>query len=91
VTPADLTNPFGPSCCEAGGECGKESARPCGCDPGASHFCADHSWKWKLINLAEAWRDRASLIARDGPDAIDTQLILTLQDCASDLEEAVNE
>lgn len=41
--PADLKNPFGPSCCDggAGADC-HESARPCGCDPGAQHVCAQH-------------------------------------------------
>lgn len=43
--PADLSNPFGPSCCD-GGECStsKESARPCGCDFGTTppHMCERH-------------------------------------------------
>ena len=40
---ADLTNPFGPSCCD-GGECSvsHESAQPCGCDRGANHLCDEH-------------------------------------------------
>lgn len=35
---------FNESCCD-GGECSlqKASARPCGCDPGANHRCANHS------------------------------------------------
>lgn len=44
--PADLNKPFDPSCCD-GGECStsKESAMPCGCDPGAKYispFCEKH-------------------------------------------------
>ena len=41
---ADLTNPFGPSCCD-GGECniGHQSALTCGCDPGCNNYlCARH-------------------------------------------------
>lgn len=40
--PANLKEPFGPSCCESGGEIGKQSARSCGCDPGANHLCERH-------------------------------------------------
>lgn len=41
--PANLKNPFGDSCCD-GGECSiyHESARPCGCDPGAGWVCQRH-------------------------------------------------
>jgi len=63
--PADLTNPFNPSCCD-GGECStsKESAQPCGCDMGAPvpHFCSQHEltpikdnvrWLLKRVNLTD--------------------------------------
>lgn len=44
---ANLKNPFGESCCD-GGECsvGKESARPCGCDPSIRHVCKDCTIKY---------------------------------------------
>lgn len=35
---------FNESCCD-GGECNKNSAMPCGCDPGAKHVCAQHTLK----------------------------------------------
>lgn len=43
---ANLKEPFGESCCD-GGKCNikKESAQPCGCDPGADWVCAVHSDK----------------------------------------------
>lgn len=46
--PADLTNPFGPSCCEAG-ECDIDdtSTQPCGCDNGANYMCEEHKLKPK--------------------------------------------
>jgi hypothetical protein len=48
--PADLQNPFGPSCCD-GGECrtNDNSARPCGCDPGAKWVCTNHRIAWELV------------------------------------------
>ncbi len=38
--PADLTNPFGPTCCDGGQACYTEthSAQPCGCDEGAGYL-----------------------------------------------------
>ena len=41
--PADLKNPFGESCCD-GSACSttRESARSCGCDPGANWVCHRH-------------------------------------------------
>jgi hypothetical protein len=41
--PADLTNPFGESCCDDG-ECSLDdrSCQPCGCDKGANWVCERH-------------------------------------------------
>lgn len=40
--PANLNNPFGPSCCD-GGACNEpQSAQPCGCDAGAKWVCERH-------------------------------------------------
>lgn len=50
--PADLTKPFGESCCD-GGECtiNDISCQPCGCDRGAKWVCAFHQ---REALLAEA-------------------------------------
>lgn len=52
--PADLTNPFGPSCRD-GGECTTtdKSALTCGCDPGINYI-APFCWKHKPRNLPPA-------------------------------------
>lgn len=56
--PADLTNPFGPSCC-AGADCNALSAQPCGCDPGIRHLCAEHKFKEVMLELIDRWREWA--------------------------------
>ena len=54
--PADLTNPFGPSCCD-GGECSIAlSTQPCGCDPGINWLCSQHAFKEKALTLITKWR-----------------------------------
>ena len=40
--PADLKNPFDPSCCEGGAGNTTQSCQPCGCDKGANHMCQQH-------------------------------------------------
>jgi len=51
LTPANLKNPFGESCCD-GGICdiNDRSARPCGCDPGANWVCERHKYGWKPVD-----------------------------------------
>lgn len=39
---ANLTNPFGESCCDGGAISCQRSAQPCGCDEGAHHKCDYH-------------------------------------------------
>lgn len=62
--PADLKNPFDPSCCD-GGQCSTgQSARSCGCDPGAGWVCQWHKdmgspsltspW-WPLVQKEVSW------------------------------------
>lgn len=50
MSPANLKDPFGPSCCD-GGACADApaSAQPCGCDDAAGWTCANH----KVIRAAE--------------------------------------
>lgn len=45
MTPADLTDPFGESCCD-GGDCSQphQSAKVCGCDPSANWKCFRHRY-----------------------------------------------
>lgn len=49
--PANLNNPFGESCCD-GGECNtRQSAQPCGCDPGCKpkpHICERHQMEAEI-------------------------------------------
>lgn len=60
--PADLSNPFGPSCCE-GGACNSNdmSAQSCGCDKGANWICERHrvseSLRDKVLESAELAHD----------------------------------
>lgn len=43
MSPADLTKPFDPSCCDGGGSSDSHSsAQMCGCDPGAGWTCYRH-------------------------------------------------
>lgn len=49
--PANLNEPFSPSCCD-GGETGNDrSARPCGCDPGANWVCQRHQEEEVIATL----------------------------------------
>lgn len=60
--PADLTNPFGESCCD-GGACSDlphVSAQSCGCDPGAGWLCANHKFREGAYFLMQQWRERGS-------------------------------
>lgn len=54
--PADLTNPFGPSCCD-GGACSNDmSAQSCGCDPGLKPIpwlCQRHKIEAELKEKAD--------------------------------------
>ena len=54
--PADLKNPFGPSCCDGGACNTRESAQPCGCDLGINHLCDRHAFKQKAMDLINKWR-----------------------------------
>lgn len=54
MSPANLNDPFGPSCCDGGACSTAESAQPCGCDMGCKpkpHYCEQHRPKrhpkWK--------------------------------------------
>lgn len=46
--PADLKDPFGPSCCDGGsGSDSHQSAQHCGCDMGCKPkpwYCRQHAW-----------------------------------------------
>lgn len=43
--PADLTKPFGESCCDGGACTNEKSAQPCGCDKGANWICQRHQYE----------------------------------------------
>lgn len=74
--PADLTKPFAESCCD-GGECSitQHSAQPCGCDPGARYFCANHTFKAEATRLVALWRTYGRVSSHNG-----------FEQCADDLE-----
>ena len=54
---ANLKDPFGPSCCD-GGSCPttKQSAQPCGCDPGINYispWCEKHRESTQPIQIKD--------------------------------------
>ena len=56
---ADLTNPFAESCCD-GGICSinDNSARSCGCDPGAKWVCQQHQTEQRIREEVERESER---------------------------------
>lgn len=87
MSPANLSNPFGESCCD-GGSCADshESARPCGCDYGANHLCAHHLFKEKALQLVRKWRFDASAFKSAGFFEVANQLIEAAQQLEDILE-----
>jgi hypothetical protein len=84
--PADLSNPFGPSCCD-GGECNiAQSAQVCGCDYGAEHLCARHTFKAPLFALIQSWRRSAKAALKSAEHKAEEIEAETLNRCALELE-----
>lgn len=83
--PADLSNPFGESCCDGGGTSGRESARPCGCDYGMcpAHLCAQHKFKEAAMLLITEWRKKEKS-SREYVDTDDSCWVW--QQCSKELE-----
>jgi hypothetical protein len=82
--PADLTNPFGPSCCDGGESTSTctnihQSAQPCGCDPGMNWFCANHKLSGQLRDLIIQYRLYAE-------ETEDTSAAMVFNTVAQDLE-----
>lgn len=65
MSPANLKDPFGPSCCEGtSGACEEalkepQSALSCGCDPGINWLCYNHKFKSAALELVNYFRERA--------------------------------
>lgn len=55
---ANLTNPFGESCCDGGATGNDLSCQPCGCDPGAKWVCQRHQVEAKLREEIERENQR---------------------------------
>lgn len=72
MTPANLKDPFGPSCCD-GGACSEVplSAQPCGCDPAAGWTCNNHKLLRACEDLIGKWK-------------CDIELLLKGADCTND-------
>lgn len=71
------TEIFNESCCD-GGACSTfhESTRPCGCDPGADHLCAEH----KLDFIKESMHYMLKRIDLQTLDGSDIELFKKLSD-----------
>lgn len=89
MSPANLENPFGPSCCEGTtGACEEahiapRSAEPCGCDLGIGWVCANHKFKLAALELVKSWRERSVEFQND-------ELASTIfSECADALEEVL--
>lgn len=65
MSPANLKDPFGPSCCD-GGACAEEisSAQPCGCDPNAKWVCSQHKTAYALSDLICKWKLQIDLLLK---------------------------
>lgn len=53
--PANLKEPFNPSCCDGGFTSNQNSCQPCGCDAGADHRCEQHKFKLSNAELNELY------------------------------------
>lgn len=53
MSPANLTNPFGESCCDGGATSNAKSCQPCGCDEGANWMCQRHTIETALKAVKE--------------------------------------
>lgn len=86
MSPANLENPFGPSCCDGGEQCSPvehESAQTCGCDLGIGWVCANHKFKLAALELVKSWRERSVEFQND-------ELASTIfSECADALEEVL--
>jgi hypothetical protein len=68
MSPANLKDPFGPSCCDGGEQCSPtehESAQTCGCDPGINWFCANHKFKAAATEVVKYMLQRAEDYSND--------------------------
>lgn len=84
--PANLSDPFGPSCCDGGGMNTHASTQPCGCDPGLPWFCAQHRLHNAISALVQEWKEMASRSRLAGLNIeADVQ-----EHCALELEDLLN-